>query len=265
MSWLTWLGAVAAVYVGFVALLYFTQRSLIYLPDRQAIGEFTRFERVTVRSADGFELVSLFAPPQGARPVVVLFHGNAGHIGNRTDKADGLTSRGYGVMLVGYRGYGGNPGSPTEDGLYADARAALDWLAGRGFADGRVVFYGESLGSGVAVQMAQERKAAALVLEAPFTSLGDGAATHYPYVPARLLVKDKFENIAKIGQINVPLLIVHGERDEILPVTMGRALLDKAAGPKRGVFLPDAGHNDLMEFGLMRIVADHLDTLFAAR
>jgi uncharacterized protein len=265
MGWLAWGGVIAAIYVGFVALLYVTQRSLIYLPDRQMIGEFTAFERVSVRSADGIDLVSLFVPPQGTRPVVVLFHGNAGHVGDRTDKARSLTSRGYGVMLVGYRGYGGNLGSPTEDGLYADARAALDWLAGRGLAEGRLVFYGESLGSGVAVQMARERKAAALVLEAPFTSLGDGAASHYPYVPARLLVKDKFENIAKIGQINAPLLIVHGERDDVLPVRMGRALLAKAAEPKRGVFLPDAGHNDLMEFGLMRIVADHLDTLFAAR
>lgn len=265
MGWLAWGGVIVAIYAGFVALLYVTQRSLIYLPDRSPVGAVEGFERVALRSSDGIALISLFAPPQGTRPVVAIFHGNAGHIGYRIDKAQGLMARGYGVMLASYRGYGGNPGSPTEEGLYADARASLDWLAGRGFADGRLVIYGESLGSGVAVQMARERKAAALVLEAPFTSLGDGAATHYPYVPARLLMKDKFENIAKIGQLDVPLLIVHGERDEILPVTMGRALLDKATTPKRGIFLPEAGHNDLMEFGLMRIVADHLDGLSAPR
>jgi hypothetical protein len=265
MGWLAWGGVLVAIYVGFVALLYVAQRSLIYLPDRTPVGAVDGFERVALQSADGIALISLFAPPQGSRPVVAIFHGNAGHIGYRLDKALGLMARGYGVMLAGYRGYGGNPGSPTEDGLYADGRAALDWLAGRGFADGRLVIYGESLGSGVAVQMARERKAAALVLEAPFTALGDGAAAHYPYVPARLLVKDKFANLAKIGEITTPLLIVHGERDNILPVTMGRALLDKATAPKRGVFLPEAGHNDLMEFGLMRIVADHLDGLSAPR
>jgi fermentation-respiration switch protein FrsA (DUF1100 family) len=265
MGWFAWGGVLIALYVGFVALLYFAQRSMIYLPDRSPVGAVQGFERVALQSADGIALVSLFAPPQGSKPVVAIFHGNAGHIGHRVDKARGLMARGYGVMLVGYRGYGGNPGSPSEDGLYADARTALDWLAGRGFVEGRLVIYGESLGSGVAVQMASERKALALVLEAPFTSLGDGAASHYPYVPARLLVKDKFANLAKIGAIATPLLIVHGERDRVLPVTMGRALLEKATSPKRGVFLPEAGHNDLMSFGLIQIVADHLDGLSAPR
>jgi fermentation-respiration switch protein FrsA (DUF1100 family) len=265
MGWFAWGGVLIALYVGFVALLYFAQRSMIYLPDRSPVGAVQGFERVALQSADGIALVSLFAPPQGSKPVVAIFHGNAGHIGHRVDKALGLMARGYGVMLAGYRGYGGNPGSPTEDGLYADARASLDWLAARGFIEGRLVIYGESLGSGVAVQMAGERKAAALVLEAPFTALPDGAAVHYPYVPARLLVKDKFANLDKIGALATPLLIVHGERDRVLPVTMGRALLKKATATKRGVFLPEAGHNDLMSFGLMQIVADHLDGLSAPR
>jgi fermentation-respiration switch protein FrsA (DUF1100 family) len=121
------------------------------------------------------------------------------------------------------------------------------------------------LGSGVATQMAMERAAAALVLEAPFTSLGDGAGVHYPYVPTRLLVKDKFDNLSKIGALKMPLLIVHGERDSVLPARMGRALLERAPEPKRGIFLPEAGHNDLMSFGLGRLVADHLDGLSAAR
>ena len=265
MGWLSWIILPVALYAGFVALLYVLQRSMIYLPDKTPVGAVDGFERVSLRSPDGIALASLFAAPRDQKPVVAMFHGNAGHIGYRVDKAQGLMARGYGVMLVGYRGYGGNAGSPTEDGLYADARVALDWLAGRGFAETRVVFYGESLGSGVATQMARERKAAALVLEAPFTSLGDGAGAHYPYVPTRLLVKDKFDNLTKIAALTMPLLIVHGERDSILPVRMGRALLERAPEPKRGIFLPDAGHNDLMSFGLGRLVADHLDGLSTAR
>ncbi len=171
-------------------------------------------------------------------------------------------------MLAGYRGYGGNPGSPTEDGLYADARASLDWLAARGFVEGRLVLYGESSALAWRCRWPASARRRPSCWRRRSPAWRDGAASHYPYVPARLLVKDKFDNVTKIRSLAMPLLIVHGERDRVLPVSMGRALLAQAIvvdQHKDGVFLPDAGHNDLMEFGPTSIVTNYLDNLSRPR
>ena len=162
------------------------------------------------------------------------------------------------MLLAEYRGYGGNPGTPSEEGFYADGRAALDFLAAREVPAARIVLYGESLGTGVAVQLALERRVGAVVLEAPFTSAVDVGADIYPFLPVRLLARDRFDSIAKIAAIGAPLLVLHGEADKVVPVRFGRALLAAARQPKEGVFVPGAGHADLYQHGGAGIVLDFL-------
>ncbi|HRC27668.1 MAG TPA: alpha/beta fold hydrolase, partial [Alphaproteobacteria bacterium] len=205
-------------------------------------------EGVEVKTDDGLALEGWFFPPpeDSAKPVLVYFHGNAGSIQNRGPVVRPWMEDGYGVLLVEYRGYGGNPGSPSEEGLYEDARAWLGWLAGHGIADGRVIVYGESLGSGVAVQMAMEHPGLlAVVLQSAYTSLPDVARLSYPYVPVNLLMKDRFETLDKIGSLNVPVLLLHGARDPLIPVAQANALYEAAVEPKRIVVFPEGRHNDL--------------------
>lgn len=261
-----WLIGVLLAYGAICGLLYAFQRSLVYMPDRRvavpADAGLSDFRVVTVTTADGLGIDGWFAPPRDpALPTIVLFHGNAGHAGYRADKARAFQQSGHGVFLAGYRGYGGNPGTPTEQGLHADARAALDWLVGQGISGQRLVLYGESLGTGVATTMATERKAAALVLEAPFTSLADAAASHYPVFPVRALLKDRFDSLSRIGNVNAPLLVVHGEKDRVVPTRLGKALFARAPEPKTAVWLPGAGHNDLMAHGLAEQVLHFLARL----
>jgi fermentation-respiration switch protein FrsA (DUF1100 family) len=254
-----------AAYGAVVALMYGMQRSLMYFPDRSTPDPgdagVPEMQQVPLHTADGLELVAWYRPASEGRSTIVYFHGNGGNIGGRGYKVKPYLAAGYGVMLVEYRGYGGNPSSPDEAGLYADGRAALAWLDASGVPPERTVLYGESLGSGVAVQLAFERPPAALVLEAPFTSASDVAAASYWFLPVRLLIKDRFDSIAKIGDVEAPLLLVHGERDRVVPVRFGRRLFDSANEPKQAVFLPAGHHNDLADHGLMPAVLTFLEGL----
>ena len=269
-GWGKFLLATVVGYALLVGLLYVSQRRLLYLPHPETPGAPASYgvpemHRVGLATDDGLTLLAWYAPPaQGTRrPVLVLFHGNAGHIGYRAGKVRPFLDAGLGVLLVSYRGYGGNDGSPTEEGLYADGRAALRFLAGEGIASPRVVLYGESLGSGVAVLLASELARAApvgaVVLEAPFTSMADAAALHYPYVPARRLVKDRYDSISRIADIGAPLLVIHGQADGIVPAEMGERLLAAARAPKEGHFVAGAGHNDLAEFDIATPVLEFLE------
>lgn len=247
------LAGIALVYAALLVALYFGQRSLLYLPDtsRPQLGSLTElgFREVTLETGDGLALLSWYRPPDGTAPVVSYFHGNGGHLGYRTDRMIRFAQQGLGVLLLEYRGYGGNPGRPTEAGLYADAEAALDFVARQGIPVNRLVLYGESLGSGVAVHMAAGRQIAALILEAPFTLLADAASYHYPYVPVSLLLRDRFDSLAAIGHVRAPVLVLHGERDRVVPVRLGHALFAAAPEPKEGWFSPEAGHEDIRQFG----------------
>jgi hypothetical protein len=153
--------------------------------------------------------------------------------------------------MAEYRGYGGNPGTPTERGLVADGAAALDFLDGEGIAANRLVIYGESLGSGVAVLLAAQREVAGLILEAPFTSVADVAQHHYSFMPASALVRDRFDSLARIGQVRAPILVLHGERDRVVPLRFGRALFDAAPEPKELWLAREAGHEDLARYGAL--------------
>jgi len=246
-------GTALGVYVVLVGAVFVMQRSLLYpasrqAPDLAASGRPEMVEVVT-RTADGLELLHWYRPPRGpGQPVLVVFHGNAGHIGDRVPKLDALFDAGFGILLSGYRGYGGNPGHPTEADLTADARLLLDWLAGQGIAPERTVLYGESLGTGIAVKMAGERPVGAIVLESPYTSIAELAQVHYWYLPAWWLVLDKWRSQEVIERVGAPLLVVHGARDRTVPLRYGRRLFAAAPEPKEILIVEDAAHNDLYAF-----------------
>ena len=242
----------ALVYGVVVGLTYIMQRHLQYFPDRRMYspreGGVREMSVVRFNAADGVQLVSWHHAAAGA-PTVVYFPGNGGNIANRGIAARHLIDSGYGVLLVGYRGYGGSGGRPTEEGLYADGRAAIAWLRDSGVPAHRMVMHGESLGTGVAVRMAVEHEVGAVILEAPFTSAVDVGARAYPFLPVRWLMKDRYESLARITDVDAPLLIVHGEDDRVVPVDHGRRMLAAAREPKQGVFIAHAGHNDLRAHG----------------
>jgi fermentation-respiration switch protein FrsA (DUF1100 family) len=249
------LGVFAGGYALLVGGMTLFQRDMIYhpdttLPEPEAVGV-PEMVAVPVRTADGIVVSGWYAPPRRDDAHTVLFcHGNARTLAHRAHKARRLLDAGHGVFLVGYRGYGGNPGRPSESGLYADARAVAGWLMGRGIPAQKLVLYGESLGTGIATQLAIEiEDLAALVLEAPFTCLPDLAPAYLPPGLAHAVMQDRYDSLAKIAAVTAPLLIVHGEHDGLVPVSMGRRLLSAARCRKEGIFLAEAGHNNIWDHG----------------
>lgn len=247
---LAWLMVVIAMFV--------FQRKLLYLPDKNPLPPAEIFgidtlEQIFLNTKDGLRLKAYYMPAQGQdNGTIVLFHGNAGSIAHRMTKAAIYHLFGTGVLLVEYRGYGGNDGTPTEKGLYADGRAAMEFLTKqKNLPPEKIILYGESLGSGVAVQMATEYDAAGLVLETPFSSAAAVASSVYPFMPVRLLLKDRYDNIAKIKQIKkMPVLVVHGTRDGVVPFTEGKKLFEAAAEPKKFVAIEGGNHNNLYDYPL---------------
>lgn len=265
---------VAVAYTALVALLFIFQRSLLYHPASTAPSPaesgVAEMQVVALRTEDDLTLEAWYAPPPAADGlVVVYFCGNAGHIGYRAFKIRLLLDAGFGVLLVGYRGFGGNPGHPTEAGLYADGRAALRFLADQGVDPAGIALYGESLGSGVAVRMASEQAAsipvAAVVLETPYTSIADVAARHYPLVPTRWLLRDRFDALSIIDVIRAPLLVFHAEDDGIIPIGLARRLFDAAAPPKEARWFAAGGHEGLFEAGAGDLVIAFLQRAAASR
>lgn len=247
------------IYGAVVAAMCLFQRQLMYYPDKRmkppthyGLADMTA---VPVTTADNVTLTAWTHPAKPGMPTIVYFHGNAGHLGYRAFKFRPFIAAGFGLVAVSYRGYGTSAGEPSENGLYEDARAAIKLaLSMPGVSEKRLVLYGESLGSGVAVQMATEFGVGGLALEAPYTSVVDRAAEIYPFVPVRYLIRDRFESLKKIRDVKAPLLVFHGERDKIIPIRHGKLLLAYAGEPKRGVFFPTVGHTDFD----MREVTDTL-------
>lgn len=264
MRLLLWLALAAALaYLLLVGLVYSLQRSLIYLPDRSPLDADRLagpgWRTIETNTADGLELRHLYRPGRAdAGPLLLAFHGNGGHAGHRVEKFEEMLGPERGVLLAEYRGYGGNPGRPSEAGLLADARSLLDWMAEEGLSPAGVVLYGESLGSGVATALAAETAAAGrpfagLILESPFDALAAVAQHHYWYLPARPLVRDRFDSAARIGAVEAPLLVLHAEADRVVPLRFGERLFAAAAEPKRFVRIGDgARHNDLYHLPAFR-------------
>ena len=239
------------VYAMVVGILWFMQDTMLYhrsdgapmLNDPKLLP---KREIVCLTTADGLNLRSwYFKAARAEMPTVVFFHGNAGDIGNHLPFAKFLIEAGYGLLALEYRGYGGNPGSPREAGLIADGRAALAFLNAQGIPDSGVVLFGESLGTGIAVQLAAEHQVHAVILRSPYTSIAEVAAIQLPYIPARWLVHDRFDSLAKIGLSKAPLFVFHGANDALIPLALGRQLFDAAGEPKTWLTVEGAGHNDV--------------------
>lgn len=247
-------GILLAVFGGWLAvcgLAWAFQRRLVYFPSRaplQPAGTFLPGAHdVDLRTEDALTLHAWFVPGQAAPggASILVFNGNAGDRSHRVPLAEALSRAGYPVLLFDYRGYGGNPGSPDERGLAADARAARRYLVERSETDpSRIVYLGESLGAAVAVGLAAEQPPVALVLRSPFTSLAEVGAYHYPYLPVGALLRDRFDSIGRIPRVTCPLLVIAGERDGVVPLAMSRRLLEAAGGARELVVLPGADHND---------------------
>jgi fermentation-respiration switch protein FrsA (DUF1100 family) len=245
---LKWALILAVVYVGFVALLYVAQRSMQYFPDRSRVAPaaagLPEAEEVVLDTADGERVIAWHVPPRGEKPIFLYFHGNGASLRWRVDRFRNLIADGSGLVALSYRGYGGSSGGPTEAGLVNDALAAYAFTLAR-YEPARIVLWGESLGSGVAVALAAERPVGHVVLEAPFTSAADVGAGHYWFVPVRLLMKDQFRSDLRIGKVAAPVLVLHGDHDRVVPIALGERLYDLINAPKRFVRFPGAGHEDL--------------------
>ena len=265
MTVLKWLMiAVVLGYGGILALMYVFQRRLLYFPDptrvAPALVGLPQAEEVTLTSSDGEKLVAWFVPPRGDKPVVLYFQGNAEGLPARVGQFTWLTADGTGLLALCYRGYGGSTGKPTEDGLIRDAQAAYEFARAH-FPARRIVLFGESLGTAVAVALAAGHEVAGVILDAPFTSTADVGAAIYPFVPVRWAMKDTFRSDERIGRVSAPLLVLHGEEDRIVPIRFAEKLFALAREPKRFVHFPQGGHVNLDDFGAAKVVQEFLATL----
>jgi len=253
----------------FVAAIWAGQRKLIYfpsafVPDPETVG-LRSAVRVAFPTSDGLTLNGWFVSPDtNPKFSVIVFNGNAGNRAYRAPLAHALVRAGMSVLIFDYRGYGGNPGSPTEDGLKVDARAAHSYVLSRAGVDpSRVVYFGESLGTGLATDLALEFPPAGLILRSPFPSLTAVGQHHYPWLPVRWMLRDRYDTLERIQHLRAPLLVIAGDLDSIVPISLSRQLFEAAPEPKRWLSLPGADHNDavlsagppLIE-GVLRFLAD---------
>lgn len=261
MTALKILKGLAIAYGLVCALMWGLQRHLQYVPQRHveppAHYGLTDFQDIAFSSMDGTAIHAWYHPARAGHPTVIYFHGNGGNLSGRAHYDGLLAKAGFGVFALSYRGYGNSESSPTEAGIYQDARASIAYVTQTlGTPLSQVVLYGESLGTGVAVQMATEFPAAALVLQSPYTSITDAASIHYPWLPVRLLLKDRFDSLSKISRVTLPLLVLHGERDTVVPIALGKTLFEHANEPKESIYFPITGHVDFDLEVLADTVAD---------
>lgn len=255
------------IYAVIVLAFFLGQRRLQYHPSNdhlrpEAVG-LTGVSVEEVLTADRERLVLWYAASAPEHATVLLLHGNGGEIGGRPRRFAFYQSRGLGAAFLSYRGYGGSTGAPTEAGLIADAEAAYDWLIAKGVRPDRIVLAGESLGSGVAVQLAARRKVAAVALEAAFSSAADVGAWHYPWLPVRALMFDQFRSIDVVGGIKAPLIFFHGDRDQVVPYELGQRLFAAAPEPKEFVTLPGGDHFSIFDEDVWHREAEFFDRVLA--
>ncbi len=223
------------IYVVITVIVYFYQRKLLYHPfSPQITGEglVHNFETINFKTSDNFVLKGWFHLKNSNKKTILFLHGNAGNLDNRIDKLNSLGSMEINFLIIAWRGYSGNPGSPSEVGLYKDALGAIKWLNEKGISNDQIVLYGESLGTAIATEVGQNKNFAGIILEAPFTSMVDMGQKIYPIFPVRFLLKDKYESKNKIKNIKSPILVLHGRKDKIVPFYMGEKIFEMANNPK---------------------------------
>jgi len=239
-----------SIYLIITFVLYFTQRNLLYHPveNNYSGDELTvKIEKVKILTEDNLELLAWYHKKDiNNYKTILYFHGNAGSLENRIHKINHFDKMNVNFLLFAWRGFSGNKGKPTEQNLYKDARGAIKWLREKGINEENIIIYGESLGTGIATEIAQNNNFAGVILESPFTSMTEAAASKYPIFPIRLLLKDKYESNKKIKNIKSPILIMHGKEDRIVPFWMGKKLYELANEPKYSYFSKYDDH--MMEF-----------------
>jgi uncharacterized protein len=242
-----------AFYAVIAVAAFVLQRRLMYFPDPDRVSpasfNLPGVKERMIDAPDGARLISWYAPPAPGQPTILYFHGNAGNLASRSERVRRYVSRGYGVLFLSYRSYGGSSGDPSERANVADAKLAYDSLIEDGTDPDDIFVYGESLGSGVAVQLAAENEIGGLVLDAPYTTIVDVAALAYPYLPVRPFMFDRYETMRYLPRVRAPLLVLHGEADRVIPVDMGKAVYAAANAPKEIVTFPRAGHSDHHVYG----------------
>ena len=263
------LAYMALIYVGVLTIAWATQRDLVYRPDPRPADPGTvgiaGIEERWVTAPDGVRVVAWYGGAKTGQPTLLYFHGNAGNLALRSDRIQRFMQRGWGIYMMSYRGYSGSGGRPAESDNVADARRAYADLVGLGVGPRSILMYGESLGTGVATQLAVDTVSAGLILDSPYTSIVEIGASHYPFLPVSLLLEHRYETIKVIGKVTKPLLVVHGEADRIVPVEMGRRVFAAAerATPKRLVTFPGAGHSNHYRFGSFDAIAAFVDQVKA--
>ena len=252
-------------YLVITFVLFFFQRNLLYYP---AINNYSgeklnvSVEKVKIKTEDNIELLSWYHKKNSGDYKTILFlHGNAGTLENRIYKINHFKNMNVNFLIIAWRGFSGNKGKPTEKGLYEDAKSALRWLANKGVKEESIIIYGESLGTGVATEIAQNKNFAGVILESPFTSMVDAGKIHYPFFPIKLLLKDKYESDKKIKNIKSPILIMHGKVDKLVPFWMGEKMYELANEPKYSYFSEYDNH--MMEYNkkLLNELQKFIDSL----
>jgi hypothetical protein len=247
--WIKLVLGAATIYAAVALLAYLGQRKLMYFPDTERVepaeAGLTGVEERVLETPDGERVIVWYGKAQQGQPTLLYFHGNGGSLEDRAPRIARFMAEGWGVYMMTYRGYSGSSGSPTEANNVADARLAYQALLREGVPPKSIIVYGESLGSGIAVRIAAELPVGGVILDAPYTSIVDIAAKAYPFLPVRLLLIDRYETTKYIAGVKVPLLILHGERDTVVPVAMGREVARLANEPKRLVVFTNAYHSDL--------------------
>jgi hypothetical protein len=242
------------------------QQRLLYFPDTRrttpAEAELVDVAEREVEMADGTRVLTWWGAAKPGRPTLLYFHGNGGSFVTRSERIRKYMAHGYGIVMMTYRGFGGSTGVPSEKANVSDALAVYDAIRASGIPAASIVVYGESLGTGVAIQVASQREVAGVILDAPYTSIVDLATLHYPYLPARWLMTDRYETLLFAARVTAPVLIVHGEADEVIPVEMSRRVADALKGPVKLATFPGAGHSDHYLFGSYETIYMWLAALF---
>jgi fermentation-respiration switch protein FrsA (DUF1100 family) len=237
---------IIVVYIFVLVLLFIFQRNLMYHPnENNYFGDKleVKIEKVNIKTPDNLSLLGWFHKKNLNRfKTIVYFHGNAGTLENRIHKLNQFKDMEINFLIIAWRGFSGNEGKPTEDGLYKDGMSAVNWIINQGVKEKDIILYGESLGTGIATELAQHKNFAGLILETPFTSMINAAKEFYPYIPVNLLLKDRYENYKKIKNIKIPILVMHGEKDTIVPFSMGKKIYQLANEPKYSHFTKHDDH-----------------------
>jgi uncharacterized protein len=257
------LRVVVIAWIALLAVVYPFQRKLLYVPfgghvTPESAG-LQGFREETVTTSDGERLVTWVSPATSGQPTILYLHGNAGNLSWRADRFQQLQAAGYGVRVLSYRGFGGSSGSPSETGLMTDARATYDTMRSQGLEARHILLFGESLGTGVAVQLAASRPVGGVILDSPYTSTVDVAARRFSYLPVRWMMWDRFNSRAHIASIGAPLLIVHGDRDTVVPYDLGVALFAEATEPKQFLALPGEAHTAPLQNGAWAAIVPFIE------